>query len=388
MKLTNIWDNPTELVKLMKSCSDKYYNTGVSLVDDHIYDSMRTRLKEIDPNNPFIAKVGAPVTNKNGMVKHNIPMGSLDNVNNDIEFRNWWEKTQPGEVVIQYKYDGLSLGLEYTNGQLVRGLTRGDGVYGEDQTENIKNCSCKDEINVLHEQFSGSIRGEGIIFRSDFTPTNFPGESNPRNSAVGAIRKSNSPRVQWVKIACYDIACDKQFNTEVESLEYMEHLGVPVCFYKIFNNPDDVVEFYNQTEANRDNLPFMIDGLVIKCNQYSQQKELGSHNNRPKWARAFKFPTMRGISTIRAINLTVGHTSSVIPTAEYDDMIIDGRCFKHALLDNFDTIEKHQLGIGDKIEIEITGDIIPKLRRVIEHAYKCPECGFIGTHEEQLKKHN
>jgi DNA ligase (NAD+) len=363
------WDNPTKLINLMKEWSNYYYNNGNSPVEDHVYDAARAHLKEIDPNNSFIAEVGSPVPemDKDGMIKHNIAMGSLDNVNNEEEFRAWWKKNQPGEVVLQYKYDGLSLNLEYENGKLLRGLTRGDGIYGENQTLNISNCYHGEQINNLNEHFNGSIRGEGIVYKEDFNDQNFPGESNPRNSAVGAIRKTNSPRVQWVKLACYDIACAKEFNTEIERLEYMEHLGVPVCFYQKFDNPDDVIDFYNQTEENRNSLPFMIDGLVIKINSIERQKELGSHKGRPKWARAFKFATMKGTSIIRKIDLTVGHTGAIIPTAEYDDMMIDGRCFRHALLDNFDTIEKFNLNIGDEVEIEITGDIIPKIRRVITH---------------------
>ena len=374
--------------QLLRDCDDKYYNTGNSPLSDKEYDTLKEELRAEDPNNPYFCEVGAPV-NGNKICRHRIPMGSLNNVRNEEEFRAWWNKTNPGNVIVQYKYDGLSIGLEYKNGSMVRGLLRGDGITGEEQTENIKNCWHKynnsskiDELNC--SDFNGCVRGEGIVYKSDFNETNFPGESNPRNSAVGAVRKENSPRSKWVRFICYDVAgCE--FDTEEQKLKYMTKLGLPVAEYHSFDNPDDVMEFYNST--GRDSLPFVIDGLVIKTSSIKRQKELGEHNQRPKHSVAFKFATMSGISKITNIDLTVGHTGAIIPTAEYESIMIDGRNFSHTLLDNFDTIERLDLGIGDIVEIEICGDIIPKIKRVVEHAYKCPECGFVGTLKEQEEHH-
>jgi DNA ligase (NAD+) len=376
------------LVSMLKEWSDRYYNHGDSPVDDPIFDTAKNRLKMLAPDHPYLATVGAEVR-ADGMIKHNIPMGSLDNVNNEQELLDWWEKTQPGEVIVQYKYDGLSLGMEYEQGRMIRGLTRGDGIYGEDQTNNILHCYNGPSgslelnnaelikqgigvINNLNDPFDGSVRGEGIVHRSDFTDKNFPGESNPRNSAVGAIRKSNSERAKHVRIVCYDLVSDKKFTTEVEKLEYMEELGLPVAEYHLCTTSEEVINCYNNIINRRDELDFLIDGMVIKVNEIARQEELGSHNQRPKWGRAFKFPCMTGITTITRIDLTVGHTGNIIPTAEYETLEIEGRNFVHALLDNFDTIEKHNLAIGDRVEIEITGDIIPKVRRVVE---KGPDAG-------------
>ena len=374
------WKNADGLAELMKQWSDAYYNEGDSPVKDSVYDAAKQRLEVLDPYHPYLAVVGAPV-NVDGMVRHKIPMGSLDNVMNEQEFRDWWNKIQPERVIVQYKYDGLSLGLEYKDGNLVRGLSRGDGIYGEDLTENVCNCYHSGQINNLNEQFNGCVRGEGIVYKEDFNDENFPGESNPRNSAVGAIRKSNSPRAKWVRLACYDLVNGKEFEQEIEKLQYMEHLGLPVCYYEAFDNPDDVIEFYSNLD--REGLPFAVDGLVVKIDNISRQKELGSKNGRPRWAKAFKFPTLTGVSTVREIILTVGHTGNVIPTAEYDPITIEGRVFRHALLDNFDTIEKFNLNIGDEIEIGIMGDIIPKIVRVTNknteghfpRPTQCPTCG-------------
>lgn len=375
------WDNTEQLVELMKSWSDAYYNDGNSPASDSTYDAAKKRLELLDPYNPYLSVIGAPINSK-GEERHKIPMGSLDNLKNEEEFRDWWNKIDPGEVVVQFKYDGLSLGLEYQDGELTRGLVRGDGIFGENKTDNIRRCFHADQINTLNELFTGSVRGEGIVYKEDFTDDKFPGESNPRNSAVGAIRKTNSPRVQWVRMACYDLVNDHQFETEVDKLLYMKQLGLPVCDYQVFDNPDEVVSFYHAVETDRDNIPLMIDGLVVKCNSVAKQKNLGSHKGRPKWAMAFKFPSLVGETTITNIILTVGHTSGLIPTAEYEPVEIEGRTFQHALLDNFDTIEELDLNIGDKIEIEITGDIIPKVRRLIskgsdghyQRPSRCPFC--------------
>lgn len=381
-ELTNhaAWNNADELVILMKEWSVAYYNDGNSSASDAVYDASKKRLEILDPYHPYMAVVGAP-TNVDGEERHKIPMGSLDNVNNEQEFRDWWAKVNPELVVVQYKYDGLSLGLEYEDGNLNKGLLRGDGIFGENKSENISGCYHSEQINNLGD-FSGSVRGEGIVYRSDFTDENFPGESNPRNSAVGAIRKSNSPRAKWVRIACYDLVDGKEYDTEVEKLEYMESLGLPVCQYQTFDNPDDVIAFYNETENNRESIDFLVDGLVIKINDTSRQKALGSKNSRPKWARALKFATMKGNTILRKIIISLSHTGSLIPTGEYDPLIIEGRTFTHALLNNFDTIEKLGLNVGDEIEIEICGDIIPRLKRIIkknsEGTYPrptvCPVC--------------
>lgn len=382
-ELTNhpAWNDSNKLATLLLEWSNLYYNEGNSPVDDAVYDAARKRLEVLDANHPCMAMIGAPASGK--VEKHKIAMGSLNNVNNEEEFLDWWHKTVNGQkIIVQHKYDGLSLGLDYRDGSLIRGLSRGDGIEGENLTDNIRKCWNSSQINTLKKQFGGSVRCEGIVYREDFTEQNFPGESNPRNSAVGAIRKSNSPRAKWVRTVCYDLA-GMEFTTEEEKLLYMKELGLPVCDYWVCDNPDEVITLYRETEQNRHNLPYAIDGIVLKINDVATQKALGSTHDRPKWARAFKFACLTGKSVVRNIILSVGHTGAVIPTAEYDPVMIEGKCFQHALLDNFDTIEKWNLNINDEIEIEIAGDVIPKLKRLVTknsngcfpRPTACPVCG-------------
>lgn len=372
-----------ELEANLSNWADRYYNHGDSPVSDVEFDAAKIRLGKLDPSNKLLAQIGAEPAGTT--FRHKIPMGSLDNVNNEDEFRKWWSKIQPKEVMVQHKYDGLSLSLEYTKGNLKRALLRGDGIKGEAVTDNIKNCwHVYNTGNVLCLPTTSDIciRGEGVIFKSDFNEHNFPGESNPRNSAVGAIRKTNSPRSRWVRLVCYDIIHDDlTFQSEVEKVEYLKSQGVFVGQYWTCNNPEDVLKIYNDTVKNRSDIPYLIDGLVLKINDIERQRNLGEHNGRPKWATAFKLPSMVGRSVITDIRLSVGHSGQIIPTAEYEPIHLDGRQFTHALLDNFDTIEKLGVGIGATIEIYIAGDIIPKLLRVIEHTTTfprpthCPECG-------------
>jgi DNA ligase (NAD+) len=275
----------------------------------------------------------------------------------------------------------LSLNLEYDSGQLMRGLLRGDGISGEEKTENIRNSYYGGRISSLFEDFTGSVRCEGVVFNEDFEQ--FTGESNPRNSAVGAIRKTDSPRARWVRVICYDIVNGHEFKTEVEKLQFMERIGLPTAQYHVFSSPDEVIAFYESVSTGRADLPYMIDGLVLKINDLAQQKELGSHNGNPRGQVAFKFATKTGTTVVRKIIETVGHTGQIIPTAEYDPVVIDGREFRHALLDNYDFIERIGLNVSDTVCIGIMGDIIPKILTVeskgsngaYQRPQKCPVCG-------------
>lgn len=373
-----------ELVSILRNASDAYYN-DIPIMSDEEYDALHDELESIDPENGFLSEVGSPA--HLNLYHHKIPMGSLDNVKNENEFIKWWNKVDPTSVIVQYKYDGASVGLEYQNGKLITAASRGDGIIGEDITINMKNCwnhqNNNHDINTLDKPFTGSVRGEAIIYKNDWS-ANFTGESNPRNSTVGAMRKEKSQMVKWVRMSCYDIIHeDMEFTKESDKLAYMDELGLPVSEYWVMNNPQEVIDFYERTQVNRSNLNFMIDGLVVKVNNTHIQEKLGSHNGRPKWAVAFKFPCLKGDSKITGIILSLGHTGSIIPTAEYEPINIEGRTFSHTLLDNFNFIEQHNIAIGDRVEVIITGDIIPKISKVIEKGpnkghfprpLECPEC--------------
>lgn len=364
------WSNPDVLVELLRKWSHAYYNIGTPPVDDAIYDSVRNRLQQIEPGHPHLAEVGSPVIENPR--QHRIPMGSLNNLHNIEELKTWWHKIQPESAVVQYKYDGASVSLEYCDGTLQRVLTRGDGITGQDITDNMRNSYDNKSIMSLPIKFSGSVRGEILIFKDDWAK-HFPGESNPRNTTAGTIRRENSDGAQWVRIFVYDLINGITFETELEKLEYIAKLGLPTTYYKVVYSPEQVIEEYESVRTRRENLDFMIDGLVIKDNNISHQEKLGENHGRPKWAMALKFPYVAAETTITDIKCTIGHTGAIIPTAEYEPTVIDGRTFTHALLDNFNFIEKQNINIGDKVNIEIAGDIIPRITCVTQ---KCSNTHF------------
>lgn len=376
--------DPSLLTNLLREWSNRYYNFGDSPVDDATFDAAKKRLETLDPDHPFLKEVGAPVASSRTH-HHKIPMGSLDNLHNEDEFRRWWDKIKPESVVIQHKYDGASIGLEYHDGRLTRALTRGDGTTGEDITKNMVHCyhhvHPEHSIETLSQEFTGSVRGEAIIFKDDWEK-HFVGESNPRNSTTGAIRKENSERVQWVRVFCYDLLNGITFSTEIEKLEYMCAMGLPVGESIVATSPEEVIEFYELTIRKRQSMDYAIDGLVIKINNIAHQQSLGTRNNCPKWAMAFKFPSSTGTSILTDIVLTVGHTGAIIPTAQYRPINLDGRTFTHALLDNFDFIEKHDVAVGDEVAIEIAGDVIPRITGIVKknvagcfpRPTNCPVC--------------
>lgn len=377
------------LADKLRKYSYSYYR-GSTEVEDAEFDALKQKLVEIDPDDEtgFQREVGSPPDKFK--YQHEIPMGSLDNVNNEEELRKWYNKLPSKTVVIQPKYDGLSVGMSYKNGSLHMALTRGDGVNGEAITDNVLHTMYasggRPSIKTLTEPVDVSVRGEGIIFKEDFNEANFPGESNPRNSAAGSIRDEDSTRARWIRIVCYDMS--GEFKTEVEKLSKMQMLGLPVTKYWVAESVEDILKVYNEIVADRDNLPYAVDGLAMKLNNIELQKKMGEHNNRPKGQRAFKFPCMSAVTTLRKVELAVGHTGYITLRGHYDPVEIDGRTFEHTNLDNYDLLEKMGLGIGSEILIYIAGDIIPKTKKVINPSYTCPECGFAGTLEQQKLHHS
>lgn len=386
-----------EIISNLTRWSALYY-AGTPEVSDEVYDAQRDYLESQDPENPFLAVVGAPP--EENATRHKIPMFSLDKCSGPEEFKKWFANLPKGvELVAQLKLDGCSISLEYDDGKLVKGLTRGDGLTGEDYTQNLSRCHTK-EILKVKKKFSGSVRGEAVIHKDDFTPANFPNdedptqtESNRRNSASGAIKKSGSKRVKWVRMVFYDIAPD-DFATESDKIQALKDLGLPVAETFKIRTLEEALALYDQILSQRSDLPFSIDGLVFKINDLSLQKEMGYRDNRPKGQRALKFPTMSGVSVLRFVEENVGHSGAVTPRAHYDPILIDGRTFSHANLNNYDIIESLNLAIGDSILVEIGGDIIPKIsgkvangdkRKVIKPPLVCPSCK--GPLTKEGKRH-
>ena len=376
------WDDAEDLRQLLVDWSDAYYNSGNSEVSDAEYDAVRDRLNELDAEDAGVTMIGAPA--RGTTFKHSIAMGSLAKVKDENEFVEWYTKMGEPKLLVQHKLDGLSLSLEYEDGKLIRALTRGDGIEGEDVTANIRNSFYAPALVELNKPFTGSIRGEGVIYIEDFNDLNFPGESNPRNSVVGATKKSNSPRVKWVRMVCYDVSGEEDFEFEEDKLDFMDDLGIPILRGQALSTADQVIAFWNNARTERGDLPYMIDGLVLKILDIEESINQGVSHGRPQGQIAFKLPPSEGRTTLRHVELAVGHTGAITLRAHYDEVTIDGRNFKHASLDNFDRVEEMGLCLDDEVIVQIAGDVIPRVVRVAKKAANgvrilppaaCPSCG-------------
>lgn len=377
-----------ELVEAIRYHRRVYYQGNPEITDAE-FDAMVDEMERRDPESPVLSEVGAPP--EENAKYHKIPMYSLAKSSDLDNFARWYHSLPEGTpLVSQLKYDGCSVSGEYESGQPVRYLTRGDGITGEDYTDNLLRCHNPEILDL--KDFTGSIRGEAVIHRDLFTPENFPHpddptttESNRRNSVAGSIKKENSRRVKFVDLIFYDVVSEKhRFRTEQEKVAFLQLMGLPTAPTTVITSLDAAIKFYHSVLETREDFPYMIDGLVFKVDDLELQEQLGLSSNRPKGQRALKFPALYGTSTLRGVEFRVGHTGRITLRAHYDQVTIDNRNFAHATLNNFEYIQRKDIHIGDEVTIEIGGDIIPKIvsvhkpgdqRQPILPPETCPECG-------------
>src|SRR5690606_3964489 len=356
-----------------------------------------------DPNSPTL-KVGADITSKFKPVKHRWPMLSLSNTYNEHELRDFDNREQraighPVDYVCELKFDGLSISLTYENGKLVQGITRGDGVQGDDVTQNVKTIRKiphqlkKTDFPELFE-----IRGEIFMHKSAFLRLNKDREdngeqtyANPRNFASGTIKLQDSAEVAKRPLDCFLYFLylenrNKLFATHWESLTKVKEWGFPVSEEsKLCANIDEVLDFVHAWDVKRHELSYDIDGIVIKVNDYSYQEELGFTAKSPRWATSFKFKAERVETTLESVSYQVGRTGAVTPVANLKPVLLAGTTVKRASLHNANEIERLGLHKGDSVFVEKGGEIIPKIiaanpdKRLadatpIHYPTHCPEC--------------
>jgi DNA ligase (NAD+) len=339
-------------------------------------------------------------------------MLSLDNSYNIDELRAFDQRCQrlaegrPLEYVAELKIDGLSLSLHYEEQILVRGVTRGDGRIGEDVTQNARTIRSvplklrnRGNSKDLKSQISTlEVRGEAFIPRKVFKRTNAEREeqgeprfANPRNAAAGTIRQLDSRIVATRKLDlfAYDLLAGerKPFATHWEALNWMEVAGFKVNPHRrLCSSIEEVIEFANQMEAQRDDLDYEIDGLVVKVNSTAQQDEFGTTNKAPRWAIAYKYAARQATTQVLSIVVQVGRTGALTPVANLDPVSLAGTTVSRATLHNPDEVKRLGIRIGDWVLIEKGGDVIPKVLKVIESKRtgaekpfrmpkKCPVCG-------------
>lgn len=403
-----------ELIEIIDRCNYEYYTLDNPSLTDQEYDRYMQELISLEEKYPEYkekysptTRVGGSVLDKFNKVTHQIPMLSLGNAFNEEEILRFDERVRKEapevEYVCELKIDGLAVSLTYENGILTRGATRGDGITGEDITENVK--TVKDVPLRLKRDVSIEVRGEIYMSKSSFNKLNEEkialGEEkfqNPRNAAAGSIRNLDSKVTAKRNLSnfIYHLPNPEDYGlaTHEDALNYMKELGFTVNpNNRKVSNISELLEYINYWTVHRKELPYEIDGIVIKVNDISLQKRLGYTVKVPKWATAYKFPALEVITKLKDIICTVGRTGKITPNAILEPVRIAGSTISKATLHNEDNIINKDIRVGDFVVVRKAGDVIPEVVRPVierrdgtEKAFvmlkECPICGSILVRKE------
>ena len=396
-----------EIIDILNEANYNYYVLDNPTITDQEYDRYMQELIKIEEQHPELkrdnsptSRVGGTVIDEFKKVTHQIPMLSLSNVFNESDIINFDEKIKKEipspKYVLEPKIDGLSVSLYYENGEFKRAATRGDGVTGEDITHNvltIKNVPLK-----LPEPVTIEVRGEIYMDKDTFNAINEERKrnnqelfANPRNTAAGSIRQLDSKIAasRNLKTFIYHLpnAKDYGINYHSEALEYMKKLGFTVNKHIVKDlDIKGILEHVEYWKQNRNNLPYEIDGLVIKLDDISNQEKLGFTAKYPKWATAYKFPAEKVLTKLKEIKFTVGRTGQVTPNAILEPVRLMGSVISKATLHNEDYVKAKDIRVGDIVSIIKAGDVIPRVEESIKERRKeelkpfemtttCPICG-------------
>ena len=384
-----------------------YYVMDNPTISDFEYDSLFARLKELEAKYPNLVTPDSPTQRVGGIssgfeeYKHKYRLYSLDNTYNEEELRKWYERVQkefaePVQLVCELKIDGLAIALTYKDGFFTTGVTRGDGIVGENITQNLK--TIKAIPLKLFENADVEVRGEIYMPKSSFEKLNeeskLNGEklfANPRNAAAGSLRQLDSTITakRDLSMFTYTAIIEKAQclpKTHWDSIQYIKDLGFKTNpNIRLVDDIEGAIKFCKDWETKRFDLDYATDGVVIKVNRFDYQNELGFTSRAPKWATAFKFPPEEITTTLRDIELGIGKTGAVTPVAVLEPVNLAGSVVSRASLHNFDEIKRLDVRIGDKVLIKKAAEIIPKVIKVVdtlEHdslpVYQvpktCPEC--------------
>ncbi|MEE4176246.1 MAG: NAD-dependent DNA ligase LigA [Bacteroides sp.] len=410
MNLQQARERVSELTSLLNDHNYRYYVQAQPSISDYEYDMLMEELIKletsfpelIDPNSPS-QRVGGAVTKKFPVVRHKYPMMSLGNTYSKEELKEFDNRIRKiindeFEYVCELKFDGVAIGITYQNGILLRAVTRGDGIQGDEVTTNIKTIRSL-PLTIAKEGIPAEfeVRGEVFLPHKSFLKLNKEKEineeepfANPRNAAAGSLKMQNSALVSKRGLDCfiYGLFSDKLvFSTHFESLQVLKDWGFKISeFIKKCKNLEEVFLFIETMEQLRPELPFDIDGVVIKVNDYRQQEQLGYTAKSPRWAIAYKFKAERVATRLLDVIYQVGRTGAVTPVAVLKPVTVAGTTVKRASLYNADRMAELDLHKLDEVYVEKGGDIIPKIVGVneavrpanahkIEFATHCPECG-------------
>lgn len=401
-----------ELKIQLEKANHNYYDLDAPTLEDDEYDALMRELRGLEQEFPELLtedspsqRVGGTAQNTFAKVRHEVQMGSLQDVFSEDDVREFVERVQKegaDEFTVEPKIDGLSVSLEYRDGVLTLGSTRGDGFIGEDITPNLKTIRTI-PLNIPEKLSLIEIRGEVYMPKSSFAElcelqekNGEPLPKNPRNAAAGSLRQKDSKITASRKldIFCFNIqrAEGKEFKTHSESLEYIESLGFHVIpDVRVCRTADEIVRRIEEIGQMRRSLPFDIDGAVIKVNNIALRAEIGATSKVPKWAVAFKYPPEEKETTLREIEINVGRTGALTPVALFDPVQLAGTSVSRATMHNQDIIAERDIRVGDRIIVRKAGDIIPEVVRSVSHAENsepyfipdiCPVCGAKAVRDE------
>lgn len=411
-------DRIIQLRKELHTHNYNYYVLNQPIISDQEFDFLMKELQQLeaknpemfDPNSPT-QRVGSDLNQEFQQVAHRYPMLSLANTYGQNDVTEWYNSVKKGlngadfEVCCEMKYDGLSISLTYENGRLVRGVTRGDGVHGDDVTANVKTIRSIPLVlnSALADRYPRSfeIRGEILMPWESFNRLNAEREAaeeplfaNPRNAASGTLKSQKSEVVAQRQLDAYLyylLGDDIPFDGHFENLQEAASWGFKISQgMKKVKTLDEIFQFINYWDTERKNLPVATDGIVLKVNSLQQQRALGYTAKSPRWAIAYKFKAERACTRLNEVTFQVGRTGAVTPVANMEPVQLAGTTVKRATLNNEDFIKSFDLHIGDYVFVEKGGEIIPKIVGVdidkrplvaqpVSFIERCPECGTLLT---------
>ena len=401
-----------ELRELIEYHSKRYYDEDAPEIEDDEFDALTRELKALEEQYPqlitpdsYTQRVHGRVSHLFEPVTHEVPLGSLQDVFSFEEIRDFdrriRETVEKPHYVVEPKIDGLSIAIEYRSGVFYRGATRGDGLVGEDVSDNLR------QIADIPQKLTAAIprlivRGEVYMPRDSFAALVRKQEENgektfknPRNSAAGTLRQKDSSVVAERNLSLFvfnmQLIEGETLRFHAESLERIKELGFPVIpFYCVTDSVEEVIDFVTEIGNKRSSLPFDIDGAVVKVDNFTDRETLGSTSKFPKWAVAYKYPPEEKETILRDVEVNVGRTGVLTPTGVFDAVTLAGTTVSRATLHNQNFIDEKQLAIGDTVVMRKAGDIIPEVVRVAAHCgakpYQlptaCPSCGMPVIREE------
>ena len=393
-------DRMNEIIDILNKANYEYYVLDNPTITDQEYDRYMQELIKIEENHPEwirddspTKRVGGEVISEFKKIVHEKPMLSLSNVFNEDEVRLFDEKIKKEvnpNYVCELKIDGLSVSLLYEKGKLVRGATRGDGVTGEDITHNVK--TIKSIPLVINKLIDIEVRGEIYMSKKSFNDLNKKRAmnneellANPRNAAAGSVRQLDSKVAASRNLDCFIYHLpnpnDYGIKTHYEALQFMKDLGFVVNpNIELVDDVDGVLKYIDKWTLNREKLPYEIDGIVIKTNDFKQQESLGFTSKYPKWATAYKFPALEVLTKLKDIKFTVGRTGQVTPNAVLEPVRLMGSVISRATLHNEDYVLAKHIKIGDIVSIRKAGDVIPEVVEVKKDRRNGTEIDFKMIH--------